>query len=321
MEHKYITKEQIKQIPKLPGIYKMLDSRGVIIYIGKSKCLQKRVQSYFVKTPKWDKVNRMISLLHRLEYVVTDTHLEARLLECSLIKEHKPHFNCQMKHDRNYFFIKVEDYNKYNPLSIVEERTEHCFGPFRSKHTMSEFLLMLKNIYPITRNGSGYEFDYHIFPISLEKDVFDQNKALLFELFTSEDQLQLMLEALQSKLEEAASLYRYEMASIYRDMIFGFQMLKSGLNRYKSLASRNILLKYPLEHGCYKLFYIVKGRVVHSMLTEALTADIRRKFICTSQQMIPFSGNTPDNEKEWMDYRDIIYSELSDLPDELLELL
>ena len=109
-------KEKLKQIPKLPGIYKMLDSRGNIIYIGKSKCLQNRVKSYFVASPKWEKVNRMVTMIKDIEYVVTDTHLEARLLECTLIKEHKPRFNAQMKNDQRYFFIKVENYNRYNPL-------------------------------------------------------------------------------------------------------------------------------------------------------------------------------------------------------------
>ena len=321
MEHKYITNEKLKQIPKLPGIYKMLNSQGVIIYIGKSKCLQKRVRSYFVKTPKWEKVNRMVTMIRDIEYVTTDTHLEARLLECSLIKEIKPHFNAQMKNDRNYFFIKVENYNKYNPLSVIEERADHCFGPFRSKYTISEFLGHLKNIYPIVRNGDRYEFEYHMFPVAMQQDVFDQNKALLTELFTSEDNLLLLTNALQSKLEEAATSYRFEMAAIYRDMISCFQMIKNGLNGYKNLSSRSILLKLPMDNGCCKLFYILNGSIIHSMLTENPSQDIRKDFIKASKSLIPSVHSIQENEKEWIDYRDIIYSEISDLPDELVELL
>ncbi len=321
MEHKYITNEKLKQIPKLPGIYKMLDSRGVIIYIGKSKCLQKRVRSYFVKTPRWDKVNRMISMLKDIEYVVTDTHLEARLLECSLIKEYQPRFNAQMKNDRNYFFIRIEDYNKYNPLSVIEERTGHCFGPFRSKYTISEFLDKLKNIYPIARNGDRYEFEYHMFPITMQKDVFDQNKALLSGLFSSEGDLLLFLDTLRSKLEEAVNAYRYEMASIYRDMISCVQMIKNGLNGYKNLSSRSILLNLPMDNGCSKLFYILNGRIIHSMITDSVMDDIRKDFIKASELLIPSLHSIQENEKEWIDYRDIIYSEISGLPDELVELL
>jgi excinuclease ABC subunit C len=320
MEHKYITNEKLKQIPKLPGIYKMLDSQGVIIYIGKSKCLQKRVRSYFVKTPAWDKVNKMVTMIREIEYITTDTHLEARLLECSLIKEYKPRFNAQMKNDKNYFFIKVENYNKYNPLSVIEERTDHCFGPFRSKYTISDFLDKLKNIYPLKWNNNRYEFEYHMFPVVMQQDIFDQNKALLLELFESEDNLLLLIETLQSKLEEAVSLYRYEMASIYRDMIFCLQMIKNGLNGYKNLLSRRILLKLPLENGGYKLFYILNGSIIHSMMTDKLTEDIRKDFINASTLLTPSVHSIQENEKEWIDYRDIIYSEISDLPEELIEL-
>ncbi len=321
MEHRYITRDKLRQIPKLPGIYKMLDSRGVIIYIGKSKCLQKRVQSYFVDTPKWDKVNRMVSMIRDLEYIVTDTHLEARLLECSLIKQYQPRFNALMKNDRNYFFIKIEDYNKYNLLSVIEERTDHCFGPFRSKYTISEFLVKLKNIYPIARRDGRYEFEYHMFPIAMPKDIFEENKALFFELFASEDNLLRLIEALQSKLEEAAISYRYEMASIYRDMITCFKMIKNGLNGYKKLSSRSILLKLPMDNGCCKLFYILNGSIIQSMVTENLTEDIRKDFIKDSELKISSVHSIRENEKAWIDYRDIIYSEISDLPEELVELL
>lgn len=321
MDNKYITKDKLKQLPKLPGIYKMLDSRGVIIYIGKSKCLQKRVQSYFVNTPKWEKVNRMVSMIKDIEYIVTDTHLEARLLECALIKEHQPRFNALMKNDRNYFFIKIENYNKYNPLSVREERTDHCFGPFRSKYTISELLVKLKNIYPIAKKDDRYEFEYHMFPITMQKDVFEQNKVLLSELFASEDNLLLLIETLQSKLEEAVISYRYEMASIYRDMITCFKMIKNGLNGYKNLLSRSILLKLPMENGCCKLFYIFNGNIINQMLTENLTKNIRKNFIKDSKLNISSVHSIQENEKAWIDYRDIIYSEISDLPDEMIEFL
>jgi excinuclease ABC subunit C len=321
MDNKYITKDRLKQIPKLPGIYKMLDSRGAIIYIGKSKCLQKRVQSYFVDTPKWEKVNRMVSMIKDIEYIVTDTHLEARLLECALIKEHQPRFNALMKNDRNYFFIKIENYNKYNPLSVSEERADHCFGPFRSKYTISEFLVKLKNFYPIEKIDGRYEFEYHMFPIAMQKEVFDQNKALLSELFASEDNLLLLIEALQSKLEEAVISYRYEMASTYRDMITCFKMLKNGLNGYKNLLSRSILLKLPMDNGCCKLLYILNGNIINHMLTETLTKEIRKNFIKDSKTKISSIHSAQENEKAWIDYRDIIYSEISDLPDEMIELL
>jgi excinuclease ABC subunit C len=348
-------KDKLKKIPKQPGIYKMLDSSGNIIYIGKSKCLQNRVRSYFVTSPKWEKVNRMVKMIKDIEYVVTDTHLEARLLECRLIKEHKPRFNAQMKNDQRYFFIKVENYNRYNPLSIVEERTENCFGPFRSKYTISEFLNRLRNLYPISKNNQAYDFDFHMFPVTMEESIFNQNKDILLELFMEEDNIGLLIETFQSRLEEASTAYRYEIASIYRDIIKCFRMIKNGLDGYKELASNNILLTIPIEMG-YKLFLVSKGNIIHSGIYNNLTQEIKKHFISegmlsvkkkllhTSKSIedahsdllpllsvMPQSGImsgrvnetefSSNNEKIWIDYRDILYSEISDLSEEIVEII
>ncbi len=320
MEHKYITKEKLKQIPKLPGIYKMLDSRGVIMYIGKSKCLQNRVRSYFTDRPKWEKISRMVSMIRDIEYIVTDTHLEARLLECTLIKQYQPRFNALMKNDQRYFYIQVENYNKYHPLSITGERTDLSFGPFRSKYAFNQYLDMLKNIYPITKVDDRYELEYHMFPVTMDEDTFLLNRAILLELFNSEPHLLLLIETLQSKLEEAAISYHYELASVYRDLIVFFRMIKNGLNGYRNLISRNILLKLPLDQG-YKLFYISEGSIVNSIITEDPTQDIINRFLLDSTLNIPLFQAPQENEKAWIDYRDILYSEITDLSEEMVEFL
>lgn len=320
MENIHISKDKLIQIPKLPGIYKMLDSRGNIIYIGKSKCLQNRVKSYFVSAPKWEKVNRMVNLIREIEYTVTDTHLEARLLECKLIKEHKPRFNAQMKNDQRYFFIKIENYNRYNPLSIVEARSENSFGPFRSKYTISEFLDRLKNLYPIRETDGRYEFDYHMFPVTMDEEIYNKNRDILLAIFTTENKLPILMEMLQAKLEDAVMGYRYEIAAIYRDMMSGFRIIKNGLDGYKSLAARTILLTIPTESG-YKLFYVAEGRIVYSMSCSAATKKVKEEFLREAVLRVPLSQDLWDDEKTWIDYRDILYSEISDLPEEMVELL
>lgn len=147
----------LKQLPEQPGIYQMLDASNHIIYIGKSKCLKKRVQSYFTNSPKWEKVTRMVSYIHNINYIVTDTHLEARLLECELIKRYKPYFNAQMKNDQRYVYLKLAPFNRYNPFTILAEREDNCFGPFRSKYSLNEFLQKLKNIYPLRKAEDHYD--------------------------------------------------------------------------------------------------------------------------------------------------------------------
>jgi excinuclease ABC subunit C len=76
-----------------------------------------------------------------------------------------------------------------------------------------------------------------------------------------------------------------------------------------------------MDNGCFKLFYILNGHIIHSMLTDNATKDIRKAFIKSSELLIPSVHSIQENEKEWIDYRDIIYSEISDLPEELVELL
>ena len=96
----------LDELPEAPGVYKMLGDGGNILYIGKSKCLKHRVKSYFVKKPVWEKAEKMAGFIRDIEIEPTHTHLEAMLLECELIKKHRPFFNRQMKNDSGYLYIK-----------------------------------------------------------------------------------------------------------------------------------------------------------------------------------------------------------------------
>lgn len=313
-------KNKIKSFPELPGIYKMVDSGNNIIYIGKSKCLRKRVQSYFVNSPKWEKVTKMISLINDVEYIVTDTHLEARLLECELIKRLQPRFNAQMKNDQRYIYLKVNSYNRYNALSVVAEREVDCFGPLRRKYAMAEFTKKLMNIYPILKLEEGYQFNYNLFPIKLNKEDFEQNRAVLLELFHNSDQLTIFIDYLQQKLEEAASQYRYEIASYYRDLIIDFTSIKHGLDGYKNLSLNDILLKLPTQIG-YKLFYVSDGRIRNCKTVHDLSGNTIKDFLVHSQSSDSCLIPVAKTDKSYIDFRDILYSEISVLQEDMIEIL
>lgn len=313
-------KNKTKSIPELPGIYKMLDSNNNIIYIGKSKCLRKRVQSYFVKSPKWEKVNKMVTMIKDIDYIVTDTHLEARLLECELIKSYQPRFNAQMKNDKRYIYIKVNTYNPYHVLSVVDDRDPDCFGPFRKKYALNEFFGMLTNIYPLRKLEQGYDFDYNLFPHKINKEVFEQNRLVLLELLSNHENLLLLIDSIQTKLEEAANQYRYEVASFYRDIKNGFMSIKNGLDGYQNLASRNILLKIPLLEG-YKLFFISNSFIKCSRVVVELSDITIKDFIEYSKALDSSIIPAPKTEKSFIDYRDILFSEINDLPDDMVEFI
>ncbi len=125
---------------------------------------------------------------------------------------------------------------------------------------------------------------------------------------------------LQTKLEEAASSYRYEIASVYRDLIRCFLMIKNGLDGYKSLVSKRLLLMLPIKKG-YKLFLVTGGSIVHSWVCNKITEETKEQFIKDGMQRLLELEIDPENEKKWIDYRDIMYSEISDLSEEQVEIL
>jgi excinuclease ABC subunit C len=309
-------KERLHTLPELPGVYKMLDSQGNIIYIGKSKCLKKRVKSYFVNSPKWEKVNKLVRFIEDIEYEVTDTHLEARLLECELIKNRKPSFNSQMKHDKNYVYLKVDEFNNHSSLSIILDREDNCYGPFRRKFSIYDIIDSLKHIFPMAKTAEGFDFEYHIFPLTLNKDAFETNKTALLELFSDVINVQILTSQLEAKMKEAASSYKFETASKYRDMIEGIKYLSNGIFRYDHMISKDIILKIPVSTG-YKLFFVSKGQILYKEFFPSLSNRQINSFIKKSKkQIINLSLDLDD--KAGIDFRDIIYSEILSLPKECI---
>lgn len=308
--------ERLHTLPELPGVYKMLDSQGNIIYIGKSKCLKKRVKSYFVDSPKWEKVNKLVLFIDDIEYEVTDTHLEARLLECELIKSIKPSFNSQMKHDKNYVYLKIDDFNNYNSLSIILDREDNCYGPFRRKYSIYDIIDSLKHIFPLAKTDEGFDFEYHILPLPLNRDTFEINKTALLELFSDIENMQILTTQLESKMKEAASCYKFETASKYRDMMEGIRYLNNGIFRYNHLISKDIVLKIPASTG-YKLFFVSKGQILYKEFFPSLNSRQMNSFIKKSRkQKTALSYDFDD--KAGIDFRDIIYSEILSLPKECI---
>lgn len=309
-------KYKLNQIPSLPGIYKMLNAHGQILYIGKSKCLRKRVRSYFTKEHKWEKIKNMVSLICDIDFIVTDTHLEARLLECNLIKTIGPPFNSQMKNDRRYAYLQVKDYNQNNALSVVHERLENSYGPFRSKHFLISLTSLLKNLYPISFDGKCYQFDFHLFPVTMDKDTFNDNQNTLNNLFSQESKMNLFLSQLEDKMIDAAKNYQYETASKYRDLIKGLEYVKHGINGYKELYNKHLVLKIPTTDGI-KLFYVNQGNLLLTKKYKRLSKKSFEVFIKKGREA-KIKPNPDLDEKSLIDYRDIIYTEIIRYPKEMV---
>ncbi|WP_052307100.1 GIY-YIG nuclease family protein [Acetobacterium woodii] len=311
-------KEKLKQLPSLPGVYKMLDSTGQIIYVGKSNCLKKRVSSYFTPSPKPAKIEKMILFINDIDYIVTDTHLEARLLECQLIKTIKPYFNAQMKNDKRYFYVKVGHSRQAHVLSIVPERDADTFGPFRRKQLIQSMIDSFTYLFPIVKKNNHYDFIYQTLPQIMSVEDFMNNKQTLMEIFLEENKMLSLINQLQLAMREEAAHYHYEKAARYRDLVNGLTNINHVLHDYKRLLEKDILLKIPVRDG-EKLFYISKGQIILKKYFRALSPIEIDKFLAEANN-IKAALIINRNEKAEIDFQNILFSELQALPDDWILL-
>lgn len=157
----------------------------------------------------------MVFHIHDIDYIVTDTHLEAQILECALIKKIKPIYNSQFKNHNKYSYLKIEDFNRFKPIVEVH----YCFGPLRNKKLITDIIDFFKNIYPITKKDDNYEFRYKIIPEKIDKATFEQNKQILIDIFSKKECVLKFKYKLEEKMNEVAMNPQFDKASVYRNIV------------------------------------------------------------------------------------------------------
>lgn len=311
-------KTKILSIPDLPGIYKMIDREKNIIYIGKSISLKKRVRTYFSENPKWEKVKKLAPLIDDIEYIATDTHLEARLLECEMIKKMKPIFNSQFKNDKAYVYLSIRDYNIYNPISIVYDYEKGVYGPFRRRFTVLRILESLKNLYPILETDGKYKFEYNIFPIKMDRETFDLNKKYLDKIFSNDKDFLLFLKSLEENMKDASMNLQFETAITYRDIINGLNYLKGSIREDNNLFYKKLFLNISLDKGS-KFFLVSRGKIILKEKFIYYDEDDINRFIEKALDLKDLKEN--QFEKSSLDFRNIIYSEIRSLPQDMIRVI
>ena len=149
----FVIEEELKKLPDQPGVYIMHDSRDAIIYIGKAVSLRKRVHQYF--QPSHDegiKKAQMVKQIARFEYIVTDSELEALVLECNLIKEHRPKYNTMLRDDKTYPYIRVtlgEDFPRVLFSRQQKKDKSRYFGPYTSAGAVKDTIELVNKIYQL----------------------------------------------------------------------------------------------------------------------------------------------------------------------------
>ncbi|MCI1944517.1 excinuclease ABC subunit UvrC [Clostridium luticellarii] len=272
---------QLKVLPDRPGVYLMKNSLGEIIYVGKAKILKNRVRQYFQSSRNHsEKVKAMVSHISEFEYIVTDSEMEALILECNLIKKYRPHYNILLKDDKRYPFLKItvnEDFPRIIYARIVARDGAKYFGPYISSSSVYETMEIIKKIFPIrtcrfsikengkrTRPCLNYYIGLCKAPcgghISKEKYRDIVNGVIDFLSGKNKD----IIKNLENEMNSASENLEFEKAAELRDKIFA---VKKVIEKQKitTVGFENedfINIYSDGKDSCLQVFFLRSGKII-----------------------------------------------------------
>ncbi|EPY2305182.1 excinuclease ABC subunit UvrC [Clostridium sporogenes] len=272
---------QLKNLPDKPGVYLMKNNLGEIIYVGKAKVLKNRVRQYFQKSQKHsEKVKAMVKNIEEFEYIITDSEMEALILECNLIKKYRPKYNILLKDDKHYPFIKVtlsEDFPRVISTRKVTKDGSKYFGPYVDGNSVKDIIELIKKTFPIrTCKKNIVEGAKPIRPclnyqIGLCKAPCAQyiNKSDYREII--DDVIKLLsgkqldiVENFKINMEKAAENLEFEKAAMLRDKINVIEKIgekqKIILNNFDN--EDYISLYSDEKDTCFQVFFLRNGKIV-----------------------------------------------------------
>lgn len=232
----FLIEEELKKLPGKPGVYIMHGEKDEIIYVGKAVSLKNRVRQYFQSSRnKGAKIEQMVTHVTRFEYIVTDSELEALVLECNLIKEHRPKYNTMLKDDKTYPFIKVtvnEPYPRVLFSRTMKKDKAKYFGPYTSSTAVKDVIELVRKIYMVRSCNRNLPRDcgkdrpclyYHMKQCTapcqgnVSEEVYKQNIGQVLHFLNGN--FQETIDQLTEKMMAASEDMRFEDAAGYRDLI------------------------------------------------------------------------------------------------------
>ena len=273
--------EELKKLPGRPGVYIMHDSSDEIIYVGKAISLKNRVRQYFQSSRNHTaKIKQMVSNVARFEYIITDSELEALVLECNLIKLHRPRYNTMLKDDKTYPFIKVTVADEFpRIMSTRQMKKDKCryFGPFTSGKAVNDTIDLLNKTYGLRtcrRNlpqDIGKErpcLNYHIGQcaapcmgnISVEEYRLNVEQAIEF----LEGKYNGITFKLKEKMKEASDRLEFEQAATYRDMLESVKFITQKQKITNSdMQDKDVVALASDDTDCVvQVFFIRQGKLI-----------------------------------------------------------
>ena len=309
----FVIEEELKKLPDQPGVYIMHDSRDAIIYIGKAVSLRKRVHQYF--QPSHDegiKKAQMVKQIARFEYIVTDSELEALVLECNLIKEHRPKYNTMLRDDKTYPYIRVtlgEDFPRVLFSRQQKKDKSRYFGPYTSAGAVKDTIELVNKIYQLRTCNRNLPSDtgkdrpclnYHIHQCTapcqgyITKEAYRERVDAVVEFLNGN--YAPVLKSLEEKMNTASANLEFEKAIEYRELLNSVRQIaqKQKITHTDGEDKDIIALAADDRDAVVQVFFIRDGKLIgrdHFYVkigTEDTKAQILTTFIKQFYSGTPF---------------------------------
>ncbi|MGE6391257.1 excinuclease ABC subunit UvrC [Psychrobacter pacificensis] len=271
-------KHLIKNLPNLPGVYKMLGKNGDILYVGKAKSLKSRVNSYFAKTIDHPKTRALVARIHNIETIITRSETEALLLEQNLIKEYRPPYNVLLRDDKSYLYVFISADKPYPRLAYGRGKGNHqkgrFFGPFPSAHAAKETLVLMQKMFQMRQCTNTFFkqrkrpcLEYQIKRcrapcvglVSPEEYAEDVNNTIRFLKGDSSDIHSTLIE----KMEGAAETLDFEKAVLYRDQLSMLREVQARQAVYTVQGEADVIaIASQAGMTCVNVLTVRGGRVL-----------------------------------------------------------
>ncbi len=274
--------KQLKTVPDKPGVYVFKDSEGKIIYVGKGRSLRKRVYSYFQKTHLYSpKTKVMVEKISDFDFYVTHSEVEALILECNLIKKHRPNFNINLRDDKSYPSLAITLADEFPRVMVTRKlgiEGARYFGPYTKAHAIRETLDTLRRIFPVRvcrgklpgkQTGSpclNYHIERCLGPCTGEVNKDEYRKMISQICLFLEGKQEKVISQLEKEMKEAAKKLEFEKAARLRNRI---QAAKHVLERQKIISKtkedRDVIGFFSDdEFACFEVFFIRGGKLMGS---------------------------------------------------------
>ena len=271
----------LKNLPFKPGVYLMKNSLGEVIYVGKAKILKNRVKSYFQNSKNHsEKVRVMVKHIAEFEYIVTDSEMEALILECNLIKKYSPRYNILLKDDKFYPFIKItinDDFPRVFVTRNYSKDGSKYFGPYTNGTAVYETISLINKIFPlrtckllIKEGGEKVRpcLNYHIKKCFgpcggyINKEEYGKMIKDVIDILSGRDNT--VLKVLQSEMEEASLNLEFEKAADLRDKIIAIKAIVEKQKIFKTMdGDEDFINIYRDEKdSCIQIFFSRDGKII-----------------------------------------------------------